>query len=199
MKSEALNKMERIRNITKYLRPALKNTIASIGVLAGIFLFQTGEAQVTVNIVSQPLWGPVNYDYAEYYYLPEADVYYYVPTGEFIYYRGSEWVLVPYLPPTYTIDLFSTYKVVVNEPRPYLHHHVYSKKYAKYKTYHNKQIVIRDSRDEKYYKVKGHPGPAGVKKSKSDKQPANMQKSKGSQPSGGQKGANPSNDPKGKK
>ena len=61
------------------------------------------------------------------------------------------------LPSHYSINLYNTYKVVVNEPKPYMQHYVYVTKYKKYKKGGPKQIVIRDSNDERYYKVKGHP------------------------------------------
>lgn len=54
-------------------------------------------------------------------------------------------------------DLYSTYKVVVNEPKPYLRNNVYVAKYGKFKNYNGHQAIIRDSRDTKYYVVKGHP------------------------------------------
>jgi hypothetical protein len=126
---------------------------------AGMCSFNPANAQinVSVNISSQALWGPVGYDYVEYYYLPEEDVFYYVPTGEFIYFDNGKQFFVTSLPPSYTVNLYTTYKVVVNEPKPYLQHTTYITKYAKYKKGGYKQNVIRDSREEKYFVVKGHP------------------------------------------
>lgn len=112
------------------------------------------QVAVNVNIGSQPMWGPVGYDYVEYYYLPEPGVYYYVPTGEFIYWNGFEWVFVYTLPPRYHVNLYNTYKVVINEPRPYLHNDIYVKRYASYRSNPPKQIIIRDSNDPKYAAVK---------------------------------------------
>lgn len=130
--------------------------------IAGSLYGNTGHAQVkvnvNVNIGSQPLWGPVGYDYAEYYYLPDVDAYYYVPERRFIYLHGGRWVFAPALPAGYHYDLNRGYKVVVNEPKPYLHPDVYRNKYGKYKGYYGKQQIIRYSNDEKYYVVKGHPG-----------------------------------------
>jgi hypothetical protein len=127
--------------------------------LISIFAYSPGQAQVNinVNISSQSLWGPTGYDYVEYYYLPQVGVYYYVPTGQFIYLDGPNWVYRTYLPTGYRVDLYTTYKVVINEPKPYLRHNAYVVKYAKYKSGGPKQIVIRDSQDAKYYAVKGHP------------------------------------------
>lgn len=137
-------------------------------VIAGMFTVKHSMAQlnVSVNIVSQPLWGPANYDYVEYYYLPEADVFYYVPTSQFIYWNAGNWMFVPVLPAVYHVDLYRTYKVIVNEPKPYMNHPLYVKNYGKYKTFQSKQLVIRDSHDKKYYVVKGHPGSAKVNSAK---------------------------------
>jgi hypothetical protein len=128
-------------------------------ILGGVFNFTPAHSQVSVNINigSQCLWGPIGYDYVEYYYLPEIDVFYYVPTGEYIYWRGDQEVFVTYLPASYHVDLYTTYKVIINEPKPYLQHNTYIVKYAQYKHGGPKQVAIRDSRDEKYYVVKGHP------------------------------------------
>lgn len=128
-------------------------------ILGSVFNFTPAHSQVSVNINigSQCLWGPVGYDYVEYYYLPEIDVFYYVPTGEYIYWRGKQQVFVTYLPVSYHVDLYTTYKVIINEPKPYLQHNTYIVKYAKYKHGGPKQVAIRDSNDQKYYVVKGHP------------------------------------------
>lgn len=133
----------------------------------GMFAIKNSQAQVSVsvNIGTQPLWGPANYDYVEYYYLPEADIYYYVPTSQYIYFSGGRWITVSYLPAHYHIDLYRTYKVVINEPRPYMNHHVYRDRYSRYKHSYNKQAPLRD-----YH--------GGGGKS-SGKQPGNHQGSKG--------------------
>jgi hypothetical protein len=115
------------------------------------------QISVNVNISSQALWGPVGYDYVDYYYLPEADVFYYVPTAQFIYWNGGQQVFVNSLPPSFHIDLYNTYKVIVNEPKPYMNHGYYVSNYAKYKRGGPKQRIIRDSDDQRYYVVKGHP------------------------------------------
>ena len=143
----------------------MKKLIVLIALVAGFAAYNPASAQlaVSVNISSQPMWGPVGYSYVEYYYLPEIDVFYYVPTGKFVYWNGFTWVFISTLPPRYHVDLFRTYKVVVNEPRPYLHHDVYVVKYQKYKASPPRQDIIRDSKDPKYDVVKNHPrnGTAG--------------------------------------
>ncbi|MES2592846.1 MAG: hypothetical protein V4608_13265 [Bacteroidota bacterium] len=141
-------------------RKTIKFKIAGLALLfAGLFVNTSAQAQVNVNINigSQAVWGPVGYDYVDYYYLPEVDAFYYVPTAEFIYWSGPRQITATFLPPAFHVDLYSTYKVIVNEPKPYLQHNTYIVKYAKYKKGGPKQHVIRDSNDQKYYAVKGHP------------------------------------------
>lgn len=130
------------------------------------------RVNVNINIGSQPVWGPIGYDYVEYYYLPDIEVYYYVPTRQFIYFSGGRWVFVYGLPPAYrSYDLYSGYKVVINRPRAYIYHDSYRIKYKGFKGRGGQQ-VIRYSDDPKYYVVKGHP----------------KYKSKGGGPSGGHGG-----------
>lgn len=128
--------------------------------LAGVGYFNPVRAQhvyVQANIGVQPLWGPAGYDYVEYYYLPELDVFYYVPGQEFVYWNGFTWVFTPVLPAWYgRYDLYTTYKVVINTPRPYLHHTVYVNRYSAYRYHPPRQVVIRDSRDPKYYGAQNH-------------------------------------------
>jgi hypothetical protein len=129
-----------------------------VAIVSNFFMFTSAKAQVnvSVNISSQALWGPVGYDHVEYYYLPEADVFYYVPSAQFVYLSGGEYVFVNTLPATYNINLFSTYIVVINEPKPYLQHNIYFTKYGHYKHSGRGHTCIRDSNDEKYFVVKGH-------------------------------------------
>ncbi len=48
------------------------------------------------------------------------------------------------LPVSYHVDLYRTYKVVINEKRPYMNHSMYKAKYGKYKHSYNKQSPNRD-------------------------------------------------------
>jgi hypothetical protein len=139
----------------------------SIGIwlTASLLLFSIhgskAQVNVNVNIGAQPLWGPTGYDVVEYYYLPDLQMYYYVPSHQFIYLNGSNWVYARSLPARYRgYDLYSGYKVVINEPKPYLHFDAHKVKYASYKGAKGKQVVIRDSKEPRYYVVKGHPGNA---------------------------------------
>ena len=136
--------------------------IAAIALTTASITSSKAQVNVSINIGSQPLWGPVGYDAVEYYYLPDVQAYYYVPRHQFIYLSGGNWVFASNLPAAYrSYDLYSGYKVVINEPKPYLHFATHKVKYAKYKGWKGKQGVIRDSRDPKYYVVKGHPGNGG--------------------------------------
>jgi hypothetical protein len=124
------------------------------------------KAQVaaSVNIGMQPAWGPVGYDYVEYYYLPAYELYYYVPARQYVYWDGVQWVIVTKLPNRFrTVNFYTTYKVVINEPKPYLHHEQLKARYMKYKDETGKQEVIRDSKDPKYTEVKGKDSQPGKK------------------------------------
>ena len=131
-----------------------KLIILTILVFSLVLFHQQSNAQVsvTVNIGNQPDWGPAGYDYVDYYYMPDIDAYYYVPQRQYIYLESNRWIFAPSLPPRLRwYDPYHGYKVVVNEPKPYLHHEVYRVKYSKYKGGHGpSQVVIRDSHDNRY-------------------------------------------------
>jgi hypothetical protein len=95
-----------------------------------------GQVKINVNVDLQPQWGPALYDYAEYYFLPELGIYYSVPDHVFIYPEGHGWKFSRILPPRYHADLYSTYKVVLNEPKPYLRHDYYATHYRDYSNIH---------------------------------------------------------------
>jgi hypothetical protein len=98
------------------------------------------------NVGSQPDWGPAGYNHAEYYYLPDIETYYYVPTRQYIYMQGGNWVFSYNLPPRYrNYDLYNGYKVVINEPKPYLRNDVYRSRYMGYRGHHG-QSIWRDQR-----------------------------------------------------
>jgi len=137
----------------------MKKFISALALITSSALFTSATAQISVNfnIGTQPVWGPVGYNYAAYYYLPDIDAYYDVPQRQFVYLKGRNWVFANSLPGTYAnFDLYRGYKVVINEPRPYLHHDVYYKKYYGYRG-RSGQPFIRDSHEEKYWQIKEHP------------------------------------------
>ncbi|MFT4030995.1 MAG: hypothetical protein QM669_01105 [Siphonobacter sp.] len=137
----------------------MKKLLVVLGLLAGTGVYQTSSAQlnVSVNISTQPIWGPTGYDYAQYYYLPDLDIYYDIPQKQWIYLNGRQWITASTLPPRYrNYDLYSAHKVVINESKPYLRNNRYRKQYAQFKGRHD-QVAIRDSRESKYYVNPQHP------------------------------------------
>ena len=117
----------------------------------------TMQGSIGINISDQPGWGPEGYDRAEYYYIPDIDSYYSVREHEYIYRDGSGWIHSASLPSRYSgYDPYHSYKVVVNEDRPYDHHDSHQAKYGTYRGAKN-QPVIRDSHDSKYFENKDHP------------------------------------------
>ncbi|MDB5142483.1 MAG: hypothetical protein JWQ66_1196 [Mucilaginibacter sp.] len=123
-------------------------------ILIGCLSFKSANAQlhvnVGINIGSQPEWGPVGYDRADYYYMPDIDAYYDVNAHQYVYSNNNVWIHSASLPPRYSnYDVYHGYKVVVNERTPWVHNDVYRTKYSSYRGQHN-QSVIRDSHDSKY-------------------------------------------------
>ncbi|GEO02535.1 hypothetical protein AAE02nite_01990 [Adhaeribacter aerolatus] len=136
----------------------MKKFFIAAGLLLGVTLTLPAAAQLSViNISSQPVWGPVGYDYVEYYYLPDIDIYYHVPTQQYVYFVNRHWVYSRVLPPHLRYyDFYRGYKVVMNEPRPYQYHDRYRRDYGHYRGRMG-QPVIRDSRDARYFGNLGHP------------------------------------------
>jgi len=132
----------------------MKKLILSAVLLLSCFAIKTASAQVSVslgvNIGSQPAWGPVGYDYANYYYMPDIDTYYDVPTHQYVYFDNNIWVHRAYLPVRYrNYNLYNGYKVVINDRNPWLRHGYYRDHYAGYRGRHD-QVIIRNSRDAHY-------------------------------------------------
>jgi len=135
----------------------MKKMIAMLAIAFAVSSNHTdAQVRVNINIGAQPVWGPTGYDYVDYYYLPEYDVYYNVPQRQWAYFSGGRWMFGAALPPRYHVNLYNTYKVVVNEPRPYMRADYYRGRYANYRSVHN-QVIIRDSRDSRYFVNRGHP------------------------------------------
>lgn len=115
------------------------------------------QIRFNVNVGAQPIWGPVGYDKVDNYYLPEIESYYNVNSKQYTYMNNGQWVTTPNLPSRYSnYDLYRGYKVVINEPKPYLHFNDHRVKYISYGNKHDQQ-VIRDSKEEKYYENENHP------------------------------------------
>jgi uncharacterized membrane protein YgcG len=132
----------------------MKKLLLSAVILLSCLTVKIASAQVSVslgvNIGSQPAWGPVGYDHADYYYMPDIDTYYYIPTHQYVYADNNVWVHRAYLPTRYrNYNLYNGYKVVINERDPWLRHDVYRTRYAGYRGRHD-QVIIRNSRDVRY-------------------------------------------------
>lgn len=129
----------------------MKKILFISAILISAVCYKT-EAQVSlsVNIGSQPLWGPVGYDYVNYYYLPDLGVYYDVPRGLFVYFDFGRWNFAPALPASYGgYDLDNCYKVVINDRDPWMRNDYYRYHYASYRGRY--QPIIRDSHDNRYF------------------------------------------------
>jgi hypothetical protein len=127
----------------------MKKILLLSTILAGsLFISKSASAQfhVNVNIGMQPAWGPSGYDYAEYYYLPDVEAYYSVPGQQFVYFDRGNWISSASLPGRCgNYDLYSGYKVVINERDPWCHFNNHRVQYAPYRFRHD-QVVIRDRR-----------------------------------------------------
>ncbi len=137
----------------------MKKMILGGALILSLFSVQQLSAQVkvNVNVGVQPNWGPVGYDYVEYYYLPDIETYYYVPKHQFVHLNpAGKWVYSNGLPHAYrTYDLYSGYKVVINQPTPYIYFNTHRIQYVGYRG-HRGQSIIKYSNDPKYkmHKVK---------------------------------------------
>ncbi|MCD6010328.1 MAG: hypothetical protein K0Q79_190 [Flavipsychrobacter sp.] len=136
----------------------MKKLIFFIAIFIGCYGYSS-NAQVSfqLNIGSQPLWGPAGYDYARYYYIPAIDAYYDISAQQYVYYNNGGWGRYSYLPPRYrNFDLYGAYKVVINNPNPWTNHNSYRNRYSRYGN-RGGQVVIRDSRDNRYWANPRHP------------------------------------------
>ncbi|MFT3980577.1 MAG: hypothetical protein QM687_08920 [Ferruginibacter sp.] len=107
------------------------------------------------NIVNQPGWGPTGYDYARYYYFPDKNVYYDVNKKQYIVNEKNKWVYTSTLPKAF--DPSKSYKVVVNQDKPYNNNAAHKREYSKFKGQGPKQAMIKDSKEDKYFESNDHP------------------------------------------
>ncbi len=121
-----------------------------------VALSAKAQVSVSININTQPAWGPTGVDYVEYYYLPDLDMYYNVPMHRFYYLSGNRWIYSSSLPARYrNYDLYSIHKVVMTDKNAYLHHSRDVRQYAQFKS-RNDQPSIRDSKDDRYVRSKNN-------------------------------------------
>src|ERR1700709_1766476 len=116
----------------------MKRIILIAAVLVGCLMFKSADAQLHIslglNIGSQPDWGPVGYDHAEYYYMPDIDAYYDVPNHQYVYSENNVWVHNRELPARYaSYDRYHSYKVVVNQRNPWEHGADFRARYSGYR------------------------------------------------------------------
>ncbi len=127
--------------------------LASLALAALFPLKSSAQININVNFGAQPLWGPVGYERAEYYYLPDIETYYHVPSRQFIYLDNSNWLFASNPPSRYSnYNLYNGYKVVLNTPKPYLNFTNHKIKYAKFKGAKG-QSSIRYSNDPRYTQI----------------------------------------------
>ena len=132
----------------------MKKLVFTAAILMSCLSFKLANAQVHlsvgVNIGAQPEWGPVGYDHADYYYMPDIGVYYDVPVHQYVYLDNGAWVHRAYLPYRYRdYDIYHGYKVVVNRPSPWRYDADYRVRYQGYRGRRD-QVIIRDSHDDRY-------------------------------------------------
>ncbi len=132
----------------------MKKILFISAILLSAFCFNAkSQLRVNVNIGVQPVWGPVGYDYVNYYYLPDLGVYYDVPRRLFVYYDLGRWNFAASLPARFGhYDLYHSYKVVINQRDPWLRNAYYRDHYRSYRGRY--QPVIRDSRDNRYFSAR---------------------------------------------
>ncbi|WP_437919748.1 hypothetical protein [Sphingobacterium sp. LRF_L2] len=134
----------------------MKRIIYTLFFAGFLFTVTSADAQVSVNINigSQPQWGPVGYNYARFYYMPEIDIYYDVVQSRYTYYQGNRWVTARSMPKRYRhVDVYKTYKVVLNNDNPWRNHNQVRKQYARYSSNHT-QHILRDARGNHRHVVK---------------------------------------------
>lgn len=132
----------------------MKRFLLIFGLLLCMVPFYSSmEAQnvnININIGRQPSWGPTGYDYVDFYYFPDINCYYDVNIGMFYYPNAGRWVSARYLPRQFRgYDLYRMHKVVINQNNPWRYNHIHYRDYKHYAG-HSNQIIIRDSRDNRY-------------------------------------------------
>ncbi|WP_419700140.1 hypothetical protein [Mucilaginibacter sp. NFX135] len=130
----------------------MKKIILTAAILLSCLSVKIASAQISlsINIGNQPEWGPTGYDHADYYYLPDVDSYYDINAHQYVYLNNNVWVHGAALPPRFgNYDVYHSYKVVVNQPTPWVHNDVIRRKYVSYRGRRD-QTIIRDSKEVKY-------------------------------------------------
>ena len=121
--------------------------------VTGIFSLDAaaqGIGKLRTNANEQPEWGPRGYDRADYYYFPDMEVYYNVPQKQYVYQESGKWKFSATLPAKYgKYDLYKSYKVVMNENKPYMHHNKNKTRYASYRGKKDQPVRRDQGRDDR--------------------------------------------------
>lgn len=149
----------------------MKKLLYTIAFIGAVVFAQSSTAQISIqiNIGSQPQWGPSGYDYARYYYMPAYDMYYDVRRGHYVYWDYNRWVQAPVLPARYAnIDLYRTYKVVLNNASPWLQHNDHRNRYRSYAA-NKKQVNIREYNNKNNRYSNNGKGKKGIQQTRTGK------------------------------
>lgn len=131
----------------------MKKLVVLISIMLSIGLYNSVNAQsvnVNININKQPAWGPEGHDYVGFYYFPDLNIYFDVNHSMFYYQNNKKWIGSQYLPDKYRkYDLYSLYKIVINDSQPWNYNKTHKKNYSTYKG-DKTQTPIRYSSDSRY-------------------------------------------------
>jgi hypothetical protein len=87
---------------------------------------------------------PAGYDHANYYYMPDIGVYYDISARQYVYASKKGWVHENSLPAKYRqYDVVHGYKVVLNQPCPWLHDDELAARYAHHSRRKRQEIHSR--------------------------------------------------------
>jgi hypothetical protein len=106
-------------------------------VAAGLLIILSGisQAQISINVnITPPSWGPAEASGVRFYYMPDIQVYYDASRSLFFYQSNGVWIHASSLPSSYHFDLYTGYKVMLNDydgDKPYEHFEDHCKKYPK--------------------------------------------------------------------
>lgn len=113
----------------------MKKLVFASVLFMSVFFAHAQQVSINVNIGTPPNWGPQGNDESRYYYLPDIDVYYDVNQSVFIYDNNGKWTRDKQLPAKCRqYDLYSGYKVVLNDYKgdaPYKYHTKHRASYPK--------------------------------------------------------------------
>ncbi len=134
--------------LNQYVMRIFKNFFTALFVAALVPLY--AQVEVTTTTTTLPDWGVADARDARYYYLPDMESYYDVRAGNFVYLDNGTWVRTKEVPPAHAnVDLWDTYKVVINDDKePFADFDKMKVKYAKgYKGDPQKTVKIKKRKD----------------------------------------------------